>query len=624
MSVRSTLRTWGPGLAVAVALALVQLLWVANDTSGLLNDDRNLYRAAACLSASLGTEHSGAECLGQTPYPPLLPSWTALHFGLLRPTVQVATASLWPFWLLLGLASYRLVQRRAGALAGVAAALLAGLLAVHSHLRAFYFGEIPLAAAALGALACWDASDGLRKRWPSLGLGLCLGVGLMCKWSFGFFLGPPMALALALVLQRALRGKHGLGPAATAVAATASVAAGLGGWLGPGVLVGVGLLAGAAGWLAWLAWRRPELLAEHGRARLVGAGLVVLVVASTAGPWYLAHAGSMQAFLSSNLEMQYAGERLGLAQTWVYYPIVAWFRLPSPVVPLLLLALIRSLRPGGGGHGGWAFWVLLSGTLILAALPYRADRYLLPAIPALAVPALLALAGWRHALRAVSIVIIAWAMVFHLGWLPALRGQDLRSRLPRALDDVAPFGFPGNEWAGIQLGMDLIRESPWTFQLIAHAPKPFGEPWAAILDWTAQRAPQGCPGLLLVHCDGPCEWKLLEDMQYAWAPFDRGGVAQLEGAAEPQPLLDRARDLAPFDPSRDGWPANLGLVSIAPPDRAASRSQTYRSLGLETIELSVAPSGGVQLWAAAEPGRAAGCPGSHTGPPGPAPTGAAP
>jgi hypothetical protein len=208
--------------------------------------------------------------------------------------------------------------------------------------------------------------------------------------------------------------------------------------------------------------------------------------------------------------------------------------------------------------------------------------------------------------------------VFHLAWLPALGGRDLRGSLPRVLDDVAPFGFPGNEWAGIQLGMDLMRESPWTFQLIAHAPKPFAEPWAAILSHSASSAPEGCPGLLLVHCDGPCEWKLLEDMQYAWAPFERGGVAQIEGPVEPRALLDRATGLAPFDPDR-GWPTNIGLVSVAPPDRAPQLATTYRSLGLAPVDLGVDHAAGASLWAAGDAQQAAGCGPRGSGPPGPGP-----
>jgi hypothetical protein len=612
---RHLLRTWGPGLAVAVGLTVVQLAWVAHDTSGMLNDDRSLFRAAACLEASWGTAHAGAECLGQTPYPPLIPAWTAAHFALFGASVQGAVASLWPFWLLLGLAAYGAVQRHAGALAGVAAAVLATLLAVHTHLRAFYFSEIPLAAAALGALACWDASDGLRRRLPTVGLGACLGLGLMCKWSFGFFLGPPMALALVLVLLRVpLRWGATVGPALLILAAAAMVAAGLGGGIGAGVPLGLGLLGLAVAWLACLAWRRPERLAEDGRQRLLGAGLLVLVVGLLAGPWYLGHAESMQAFLRSNLELQYEGEPLTLAQSWVYYPIVAWFRVPTPVVPLLLLALVRSLWPGGGRHGGWAWWVLLSGMVVLAVLPYRADRYLVPGLPILAVPALLALRGWARPLRWLGVTLLAWGLVFHLGWLPALRGRDLRASLPRVLDDVAPFGFPGNEWGGIQLAMDLMGDSPWTFQLIAHAPKPYGEPWGAVLERLGQARAPDCPSLVLLHCDGPCDWNLLDDLLYASAPFAGSRLAMLEGPADAPQLMDRARGLAPFEPSRDGWPVNLCLVSLAPPERAGELAAIYGGVGLVPVDLGVEDPAGVGMWLASEPGLAVGC-GQPGGPP---------
>jgi hypothetical protein len=612
---RTLLRTWGPGLAVAVALTVVQLAWLAHDTSGMLNDDRTLFRAAACLEASWGSSASGTECLGQTPYPPLIPLWTALHFALFGPSVQGAVASLWPAWLLLGLAAYGFVRRHAGALAGVSAAVLATLLAVHTHLRAFYFSEIPLAAAALGALACWDASDGLRRRLPSVGLGLCLGLGLMCKWSFGFFLGPPMAAALVIALLRApRRWTTTAGPALLALLAAAAVAAGLGGWLGPGVPLGLGLLLLAAAWLGWLAWRCPDLLAEHGRSRLLGAGLLVVVTGLVAGPWYLSHASSMQAFLGSNLDMQYAGEPLGFAQSWVYYPIVAWFRMPTVIVPLLALALLRSLWPGGGRYGGWTWFVLLSGMAVLALLPYRADRYLVPGLPILAVPALLALRGWVRSLRVVCVAILAWGVVFHLGWPPALHGRDLRASLPRVLDDVAPFGFPGNEWGGIQLAMDLMGDSPWTFQLIAHAPKPYGEPWAQVLGRLEQARAASCPSLVLMHCDGPCDWTLLDDLLYARAPFAGNRLANLEGPADARQLSDRAASLVPFELARDGWPANLGLVSLAPPERGQAQAVVYQGLGLAPVDLGVEDTAGVGLWLPVQPGSALGC-GQRAGPP---------
>lgn len=605
---RRFLLRWGPGIAVALVLTLLQLLWVAFDSSGLLNDDRNLFRAAACLEASWGASASSSECLARTPYPPLLPVWTALHFWVGGAGVRLAVASLWPFWLMLGLSAYHLAHRRAGVLAGITAACLATMLAVHTHLRAFYFSEIPLAAAALGALACWYASDGLRRKLPTALLAFCLATGLMCKWSFGFFLGPPMLLALAMTLLGAV-GSWRVGvPAVLLVCLAAlAVAAGLGGWLPLGSLVGALLLLGVAGGLGWLAWKRPQALAEHGRERLLGAGILVAAVGLLAGPWYLSHAASMQAFLASNLSMEYAGDPLTLAQSWFYYPVVAWFRLPTPLVPLLLLALVRSLWPGGRSFGGWVWWVLLSGTVILAVLPYRADRYLVPALPALAVPAVLALAGWRRVLRGVCGLLLAWSVLFHTGWIAALAGKDLRSLLPRVLDDVAPFGFPGNTLDALYLGYELLLESPWTFQLLAHAPKPYGEPWPSLVQQLQVDLPPGCPSLILLHCDGPCDWNLLEDTLYAAAPFANGRVANIEGPAGPDQLLSRATELAPFQPGRDAWPVNLALVQRGMPENADQQARAYPELGLQAVPLVGDGRGMVRLWLAVEPGPAVGC-----------------
>ncbi len=604
---RQLLRQWGPGIAVAVVVSLLQLLWVSMDHPGTLSDDRNIFRAAACLDASWGSDQSSMGCFSLSPYPPLLPTWTALHFAAFGTSLQMAVASLWPAWLLLALAAFGFVRRHAGVLAGVTAAALATMLASLSQLRGFYFSEIPLAALALGALACWDASDGLRRKLPAAGLAVCLGLGLMSKWSFGFFLGPPMLLALVVVMLRTLKRRPmGAGASVAAVVAAGTVAAGLGGWLYSGAFIGIAILGALAFVLAALALQAPHLLAEHGRERLIGAGILVLGVGLIAGPWYLGNAGAMQEFLSSNLEFDYDGELMPLAETWSYYPLVTWFRLPTLLLPLFLLGLGRALWPGGRPVGGWAWLVLLSGLVILAVLPYRCDRYIVPAFPALAVPAVLALSGWRRVMRVVCGLVLLWTASYHIGWLFTPGGRDVPLPLPAFMDAASPFGFPGNDRAGLELCSTQLRERPWNFQLVSNYPRPFGEPWTELSRAIAEHAEPGCPPIVLLHCGGHCDWQQLDDALYAAAPFADVRLATEQGPADALRVRELALRYAGVG-AESAWPANLFVVHWWRPDQGERQDAALQQLGLEQLVFTPDDWVGTRLWTASAPGPAVGC-----------------
>ena len=282
-------------LAVASLLAgltvALQLAWASTDTSRPLNDDRGLYRLSICFSdTSRSMRQVFMECrVSGTPYPPLTPLLAVAHFKLAGAvSVPIAIISQWPFYALLVISLFYGVRREAGTLAGAAAAVLGPVLLFETHMRGFFYTAIPLAALTVASITCLRASEGFRRPLLSLGLGTCLAAGLLTKWTFAFFLCPPVLLAVMLALLRV--GTHwwvGAAPAALFFGFTAATAAGMAGVLPYGLALGGACLALGALYLALLWQRRRELLVEGWQAHMLGIGIFSLSTAALAGPWYL-------------------------------------------------------------------------------------------------------------------------------------------------------------------------------------------------------------------------------------------------------------------------------------------------------------------------------------------------
>lgn len=604
------LQGWWPGLLVALVVVGLQLVWVAMDSPRLLSDDRPLFRSAACVAGSASTSAEMAECLAASPYPPVIPLLGALHISLGEPTPQLAVMSLWPFWLLLTLGAYGWVRPQAGRLAACAAASLACTLACLTNLRGFFFAELPMAAIVVAALAAWTASDGLRRAWPTAALGGLLALGLLSKWSFGFFMGPAMLLALLTVLFRlGRRWYYGAPAAALVTVGVVALVLALGGWMRLGVPMGAGLLGLAGLYLGLLAWRWPGLLAPEARRRIVGVAILTLACAALAGPWYLANQGPMQDFLSSNLARQYDGDAMGLSETWFFYPVVAWFRIPTLLLPLLLIGLVRTLLVRDRSFGGWAWAPLLCGMVVLAISPYRSDRYLAPALPVLAIPALLALRGWPRALRALSIALLLWGGTYQLGWLFDRGETSLVHRLAARVQRPAPFGFAGNDRHIVREGLELFLASPFTFQLVGHSPRPMREPWIDAVRELHRVMPAGCPALVALHCEQHCDREELQDMLYAWSPRAPHRVEHAEGPPSKDGISALIQRVAPTAAQRGAWPANLFVLGYALPGRASAVEPLALELGLALLPLPPDPQAlpVLRLLHAASPAAPQGC-----------------
>ena len=187
---------WGIAVLVVILVLIIHLGWINFHTAlETWDDDAGLFRLAHCFYA----DATGQNCSAGAPYPPLIPNVTALHFHMVNGmSLHDALVSLWPFVVLLCVAAFVGLRQVGGTMAGLAAITVTPVVVWSLHIRGKYYTEVPLAALVLGAVVAYCASDGFRKRYPSLLFGLFLGLGLLTKWSYAFFLGPMAAMVIVI------------------------------------------------------------------------------------------------------------------------------------------------------------------------------------------------------------------------------------------------------------------------------------------------------------------------------------------------------------------------------------------------------------------------------------------
>jgi 4-amino-4-deoxy-L-arabinose transferase-like glycosyltransferase len=203
--------TWPVGALVAL-LAFTGLLsthTVNRDTVPLTADASGYYRTTLTLDRHLSQgrlREAGWLLLKSGIRPPLPQLVTIAVYRVLGERSQrVARLSVVLFLWLLLLSTYaigaKLRDRPTGLLA---AALLACFPQVIGYSRCYWM-DVPLAA--MVALNIWALlrSEGLRRRGPSLLLGLTLGAGLLTKYSFPVFVVGPLSLTVITGLRRAHR-----------------------------------------------------------------------------------------------------------------------------------------------------------------------------------------------------------------------------------------------------------------------------------------------------------------------------------------------------------------------------------------------------------------------------------
>lgn len=584
----------GPPLGIADLSSLLTGLaalwgwiqWIDRFSEPMEADETNLISMSLCARGALSAGDFGAlfACPPGHPYPPLVPT---LAGAALLPVEgigmrEIALTTL-PWCALLSVVAWAALRRSSGpwgGLVGVAAAIgLCTTPSVWGHL----YTELPMSALGLGAAAIWSRSGGLSRPWTAAALGLVLGLGLLTKWTFAFFLGPPVAILVGYTLLRApSRPVLGLLAAlsgAAAVAGYSLAVAGLGGpvvfaWPAPAALCAVVLLGDAVLTHVWgRGPRQPRLGAA------VGVGALALCTAAVAAPWYIRRAKHVLQFLASNLEAgSYDGDLMASSETWPFYPIVVASTFGRLSLALLGIGVLRALwaRDRLALFGLVAF---LCGAGFLMAAPYRAARYLIAGI-GLLIPLFGVALRWRGAVPApIGLAFAAATLVGQLAWrAPPSAARDWL--IPAQPQRAGPI-FGGTREGLRQTIETFVRSGPRPFHVVP-PPTDTVAPLRAGLDAFARHAP---PGGLWIAC-----------VDNLGAPGTLGlvpGELELRGAHPASRLRESfpgRRAVALVGLSEPGA-SSFGMLLIreeAAPEQAAelaSAKRDYALAGLHFVEV---------------------------------------
>jgi 4-amino-4-deoxy-L-arabinose transferase-like glycosyltransferase len=464
--------TYGWLILASVTTMLVvvsHLIWLDLHTAlETWDDDAGLFRLALCFYG----DGSGESCSAGAPYPPLVPALTALHFGLVGETdLHAALVSLWPFLGLLCLSLFMGMRQLGGSMAGLAATALGPVVVWSLHIRGKYYTEVPLAALVVASVVSYSASDGFRKRWPSALFGVLLGLGLLTKWSFAFFLGPVAVLAISLTLRDAV--VHPIVRwlvAVVAVAVPVCVAAGAAGRIAFGLTIGFWSAVGLCMVLAWMSRYRSAWLAPEGRSRMLNVGICSVLCVLIAAPWYWTYLPNMQEFLAANLAQKFHGDPVSGLYGWPFYPAVLVTRMMStPLLTLFLLGAVLACVRKSPPLVRWSLLALVCGALVLGVLPYRSGRYLIAGLGLVVPVALWPLVRWPVVARFALPAVVAVGLGHQVSWIPIAVGG---ARVPHhwSILTLPEQDLMGNTKNGIyQAYADLIRPR-WRFLPLANPP----------------------------------------------------------------------------------------------------------------------------------------------------------
>ena len=459
-----------PALCISIVLVL-HLAWLTHNSSvETWADDAGLFKLAMCFTDGLAGQSE--PCSAGAPYPPLVPFITSIHFLLTdERSLPNALFSLWPFLLLLCAALFSGLKRSAGTMAGLAGIAMGPVVVWSLHIRGKYYTEVPLAALIVASIVALVASEQFRNRVSSGALGILLGLGLMTKWSFAFFLGPIASLAVALSVARTFHRKQHRAIAFVAtIAVPLLVAGGAANRIPFGLTMGVWLTILVAASLAFIVRRKPDVAIPSASSIWLNVGICVGLCIMVAGPWYWTYLPTMQEFLAANLSQKFHGDPLPAQMGWPFYPAVILTRVMS--TPLCILFIV------GAGLGllktrppllAWSLLALLSGTLILGFLPYRSGRYIVAGL-GLIIPVVILGA---HQIRAVS--QIALPMLFAAGLMHQSSWVMLAFGGAHVPHHLAVFTLPerdlmGNTHEGVYQAYQDLLHPRWRFLPVASPP----------------------------------------------------------------------------------------------------------------------------------------------------------
>jgi hypothetical protein len=354
-------REWRVPAAAFAALALWQALllgsWLSRDTrpskwdqSVHLSTARD-YGDAFAAGSPAGLLFAKARP-GHPPYPPLvhdvMAPFMAVGARLGVAPEDAACGANWLALILLSAGAALLASSLWGREAGLAAAVLSGLLPPALLYAREPMVDLALVSFVVVTYALWVRSDRFRHpRW-SRWLGVAAGLGMLTKWSFVFYVLPVLADA-ALALRRDRRGA------------------------GYNALVALGWAALVAG--PWYALNAPAVLPKVLRSAALGkAEGDPSVFSLAAWTWYLR-------LVPDQLTRPGALAAAGVAGWILYRRPAGWKVLAAWVVT------------------GFVFWNLVSN---------KNDRYFLPVLAAVPVAAAALPRRIPWLLAAAAAVFSAW------------------------------------------------------------------------------------------------------------------------------------------------------------------------------------------------------------------------
>ncbi len=357
-----------------------------------LGDDASLMRHAFIRTEALqqGLYAAMTVCPNSgAPYPPLVTLFAGSVASMTGGGIPAIVASQ-AVWMLVGGVSAifcgELLLGRWGALAGPACWFLMTRMLVGT-----FYTEPAVAALLLATLTALACSDGLRRVDRAAIAGVTAGLGLLAKFTFAMFAGPPAAMFLIGSLTAGVwRGpRRGLARVATSVG------------VGLGVSLSIGLT------VAWATWGTGGALLGGvvvvtallcgfglgGASRTVGVGALLFVGLSggLVWPWFHSCAFELRSFLEGNAARNFEGDAIPFPLAMRFYvTILGQHALGSITLILALVGAARtilrpSLLPGLG------LLAVASGVVLLGAAPYQNARYILPALAALVPVALSAI-----------------------------------------------------------------------------------------------------------------------------------------------------------------------------------------------------------------------------------------
>jgi len=350
-------------LLLMVACVTLNVIWVgkAAPAFGAFDEANHLARIFAYAEYA---SHDGADPVLDQPvqWPPLFHRlaacwWAATGYSHLA--LQLA----WTAMLLLLLwAVYLLGTQLAGRWAGlIAAVFTATAPEVANYGRAVTL-ELPLALSVAWAMTALGRSEGLRRKIPTALFGFCAGLAWLSKGYAPVYLLGPMIVALI--------------------------------WGGP----------------------RTDWKKLGAANPWINALLAAVIGSAVAAWWYGGRLGALLKTLGGHVAvyhqtaMQADGSWSVAAATWGMF---------GPLVPILFLVGLIVLWPRRRETPFFAellAWVFVP-AVVFATAPATYSRFLMPAIPAVAILAAIALTRIdRQALRRVlTVLLVGGAIALHLG-----------------------------------------------------------------------------------------------------------------------------------------------------------------------------------------------------------------